>query len=161
MKKLVLVTLLFLGGISTADPAAKAKCDPFTSMHDCNVVAQNDSRPPDPMPTPPPAAGKPTAAQLHQTCVDAMNADPDFAKSIVAISDKQIDQKTVEAHQDADFHIQKNERHVIYAYAAMWIIAAVFVIFLWRRQQALQAEIMQLRRDLDAAASDKPAEGRS
>jgi len=43
----------------------------------------------------------------------------------------------------------------------MWIIAAAFVIFLWRRQQVLQAEIAQLRRDLEAAASDKPAEGRS
>jgi CcmD family protein len=40
---------------------------------------------------------------------------------------------------------------VIYAYAAMWIIAAGFVVFLWRRQRGLEAEIEHLRRDLDAA----------
>jgi len=128
MNKLVILTLLVLGGIAAADEVP--------------VPAQ---------PAPPPAA---TAAQLHQTCVDAMNADPDFAKSIVAISDKQIDQKIVTAHQEADFHIQKNERHVFYAYAAMWVIAALFVLFLWMRQTKLLGEIANLKRDLEAAAKD-------
>jgi hypothetical protein len=45
---------------------------------------------------------------------------------------------------------------VIYAYSAMWLIAAAFVLFLWARQQKLTTEIAQLRRDLAAAtkASD-------
>jgi hypothetical protein len=43
---------------------------------------------------------------------------------------------------------------VIMAYAAMWIIAAGFVIFLWMRQQALRNEIAQLKVDLDAATKD-------
>jgi hypothetical protein len=94
-----------------------------------------------------------------------MNADPKFEAEIVKIADEKAalkrDADTLAAHADAYAKVQRNERHVIYGYAAMWIIAAGFVIFLWRRQQALQAEIMQLRRDLDAAASDKPAEGRS
>jgi hypothetical protein len=102
------------------------------------------------------AAAQPAPAQdpaaLRKTCVDAMNADPAFAKSIAATVDKQIDQKTIDAHEDADKHIQKNEKHVIYAYAAMWIIAALFVIFLWRRQQGLEAQIAQLKKDLEAAA---------
>jgi len=51
-------------------------------------------------------------------------------------------------------HIAKNERHVILAYAAMWVVAAAFVIFLWRRQLALKDEIQRLQRDLAAAIKD-------
>jgi hypothetical protein len=112
-----------------------------------------------------PAAAPVDAAGARAQCTAAMNADPKFAAEIVKVADEAAalkrDQDTLNAHNDAYAHIQKNERHVIYGYAAMWIIAAGFVIFLWRRQQALQAEIAQLHRDLEAAASDRPAEGRS
>ena len=90
----------------------------------------------------------------RKACTEAMNADPTFAKSIIETVDKQIDQKTIDAHNEAAYRIAKNEKHVIIAYAAMWIIAALFVIFLWRRQQSLKSEIAQLRRDLDAAAKE-------
>jgi hypothetical protein len=108
----------------------------------------------------------PAAGDARSQCTAAMNADPKFAAEVVKIADEkaavQRDQDTLAAHNDAYFHIQKNERHVIYAYAGMWIIAAGFVIFLWRRQQALVHEIGQLRRDLDAAAGDaKPPGARS
>jgi hypothetical protein len=83
-----------------------------------------------------------------------MNADPEFAKSIAATVDKQIDQKTIDAHNDAAHHIAKNERHVLIAYAGMWVLAALFVAFLWLRQQKLKAEIAALRKDLDAAAKE-------
>jgi len=99
-------------------------------------------------PAPPPAAD---VAALRKTCADAMNADPAFAKSIAATVDKQIDQKTIDAHTQANAFIAKNERHVLLAYGAMWVIAALFVAFLWLRQQKLRAEITQLRKDLDAA----------
>jgi prophage DNA circulation protein len=105
------------------------------------------------------------AASARAQCTTAMNADPTFAAEIVKTADASAalkrDQETLAAHTDAYAHIQKNERHVIYAYAAMWIIAAGFVIFLWRRQQGLQAEIAQLHRELEAAASDRPAGGQS
>ena len=87
----------------------------------------------------------------RKTCVAAMNANPEFAKSIVATADKQIDARTIAAHEQAANNIAENERHVLLAYAAMWIIAALFVVYLWRRQQALRLEIAQLRKDLDAA----------
>jgi hypothetical protein len=112
-----------------------------------------------------PPAAPADAASARAQCTAAMNADPKFEAEIVKIADEKAalkrDADTLAAHTEAYAHVQKNERHVIYGYAAMWIIAAGFVIFLWRRQQALQAEIVQLRRDLDAAASDKPVEGRS
>lgn len=137
----------------------KEKCDPFSTPHGCSdaMIAQAD-------PVKPPAAGEPPAAPPpahtdegkpgrtpRDICAEAMNNDPAFAASIVATADKQIDQKTIDAHKDAYAHIQKNEKHVIYAYAAMWVIAALLVGFLFLRQQALKSEIAALRRDLKAA----------
>jgi len=113
---------------------------------------------------PGPAEHAPPAAapsEARKACADAMNADPKFAAEIVKVADekaaKQRDDDTLKAHQDAVAHIEKNERQVIYAYAGMWIIAAAFVLFLWRRQQALKGEIANLRRDLDAAAGEATA----
>ena len=100
-------------------------------------------------PAPPPSAVK-DPQQARQACVDAMNADPMFANSIIKIANEQ----TAETHMRAANAVAKNEHHVILAYAAMWVVAALFVIFLWRRQQALNAEIAALRRDLDAATKE-------
>ncbi len=100
------------------------------------------------------AAAEPTPPELKQSCLAAMNADPEFEQAILHGADKRIDQKTIDAHNDALYHVQKDERHVIIAYVAMWLIAAGFVVFLWRRQQGLVAQIDQLRRDLDAAAKE-------
>ena len=139
-----------LAGAAAAQPAGAGAASP--------------AAPESPTPTAP-AAAPGDAASARAQCTAAMNADPKFEAEIVRIADEKAalkrDADTVAAHTEAYAHIQKNERHVIYGYAAMWIIAALFVIFLWRRQQVLQAEIAQLRRDLEAAASDKPAEGRS
>ena len=94
------------------------------------------------------------AAELRRICADAMNKDPDFARSIVLTADKTIDQRILDAHQKAAEDVAENESHVVYAYAAMWVLAALFVVFLWRRQQVLKAELAQLKKDLDAAAKD-------
>jgi hypothetical protein len=107
------------------------------------------------MPVPPEAVDVDVdATAARKACTDAMNADPAFAKSIIATIDKQIDQRTIDAHQQAADMVAKNERHVILAYGAMWLIAALFVVFLWRRQQVLKSEIAMLRKDLEAAAKD-------
>jgi len=111
----------------------------------------------------------PSPADLRKTCVDAMNANPSFAKDIVTAADKQADDKRLaldkeagerRAQQDDDARTQrtltiaKDERQVIMAYAAMWIVAAAFVLFLWLKQSGLKAEILRLRRDLEAATKD-------
>jgi hypothetical protein len=105
---------------------------------------------------PAPAAAPPSEAR--KACAAAMNADPAFAKEIVRVADEraaaQRDDDTLKTHSDAVARVQQNQAHVIWAYAAIWIVAAAFVIFLWRRQQGLQAEIASLRRDLEAAAAD-------
>ena len=116
--------------------------------------------------TPAPAAAQPAApsepapaappSDARKACTAAMNADPLFAKEIIRVADelaaKQRDDDTLKTHNDAVARVQQNQAHVIWAYAAIWIVAAGFVIFLWRRQQGLQAEIASLRRDLEAAA---------
>jgi hypothetical protein len=108
-----------------------------------------------------PAAGDPVEAR--KMCVEAMNKNEGFARSVIqkAIDTDRVSVKaicadidTVKTHQEAVADVEKNERHVIGAYAAMWVIAALFLLYLLRRQQGLRAEIEQLRRDLDAAAKD-------
>ena len=98
----------------------------------------------------------------RKACTDAMNADKKFAEEIVTIADENAahrrEQATVQAHQDAQDHIVKNEKHVVYAYSAMWVVAALFVVFLWRRQLRLSAEIVQLRRDLATATKSTDPE---
>jgi hypothetical protein len=58
------------------------------------------------------------------------------------------------AHDQAANEVAVNKRHVILAYGAMWVIAAAFVLVLWRRQQGLKAQIADLKKDLDAAVKD-------
>ena len=149
-------------GVATAQPPAAGSADP---------AAAGSAAAAAPAPAAPPAAPAepPNAAGLRQTCVDAMNAagNEAFARSIIqtAISKELVyvkamceGQDTIKAHQDAVAHVEKNERHVIAAYAAIWVISALFLLYLLRRQQRLRAEIGQLRRDLDAATKDGKGE---
>jgi hypothetical protein len=133
MKKLILIVSLVLCGVAFADEPR--------------------------VPEERPAAGAPRPPSdfrdARECCTYTMNNDPDFAKSIISTVDKQIDQKTIDAHEAAAKQIAENKQHVIWAYAAMWIVAALFVAFLWMRQQALKAEIAQLRKDLEAAAKER------
>lgn len=151
---IVLVALVVArGGAAFAQAGAGSA---GSSAPGAATPAASESQPPASAPAqppvPPPAA---PASDARKACADAMNADPQFAASIIKTADetaaRQRDLDTLAAHKDANLHVQKNQRHVIYAYAAMWILAAGFVIYLWRRQQALKLEIANLRRDLDAA----------
>ena len=107
------------------------------------------------------AAGLQAQSELAKTpggqaCLSAFTIDPGFRAAMgdqaKAAAAEELVARTKQQHEDAAHSIAKNERHVILAYAAMWLLAAGFVLFLWRRQQGLQAEISRLRRDLEAAA---------
>jgi len=135
MKKLALAVVLLVGGVAAADGSGGSA-----------DVAQVRPQ------MPPPA--EPAVGDSRAACVAAMNKEPEFAKSIILVADKQIDEQTIAAHQDALHHIQKNESHVIYAYAALWVIAALLLAYLFMRQQALKAEIATLRTDLRRSESD-------
>jgi hypothetical protein len=107
------------------------------------------------------AAGTVSRAELAkspdgQTCLAALDADAEFRSSaqtaaVEAAATERL-ALTKQEHEAAAAAIAKNEKHVIYAYAAMWLLSAGFLLFLWRRQQGLKTEIAQLKRDLDAAA---------
>lgn len=140
------VVLCFAGGVAVAQPAGSAA----PAAPD---AAPAGSAAPDAAPMVAGPSGHPVdaaTADKRKVCAEAMNADPSFALAIV----KTINDKTAQQHVDAAGKIAKNEKHVVLAYAAMWVIAAAFVLFLWRRQQHLKSEIAHLRRDLDAATKD-------
>ncbi|HEX4420563.1 MAG TPA: hypothetical protein VH165_21760 [Kofleriaceae bacterium] len=153
------VVLVAFAGAAVAQPAAGSAgsagsgASAGSAGSGASVAGAAEAQPP----VSPPASA---AIDPRRACTEAMNADPKFAAAITKVADEQAavqrDKDTLDAHQSAYAHVQKNEKHVIYSYAAMWIVAALFVLFLWRRQQALNAEIASLRRDLAAAADDAP-----
>jgi CcmD family protein len=49
----------------------------------------------------------------------------------------------------------RDEEHVIYAYAAIWILTIGFVVAIFLRQQKLKAEIARLTADLARATSEE------
>lgn len=55
-----------------------------------------------------------------------------------------------EIHTKDANRMLRNKRHVVYAYAALWILTAIFVLFMWLRQRKLSEEIERLRRDVQA-----------
>lgn len=144
MNKLIVLVVIACAGVAGAQPAEPP-------------AAGSAAAPAAEAPAPPPAPAA-NADELRQTCAAALNANPDFAKSVVETYNKkavaEMDQQTLDAHNAAAAQIAENERHVIYAYAAMWIVAALFLVYMWRRQQSLKGELAALRRDLDAAAKE-------
>lgn len=106
------------------------------------------------------AQGKVAAPQLAKTpegqaCMDAIDGVNDFRSAVSTLAQeraaKQLSDEVGLQHENAAKAIAKNQKHVVLAYAALWLLAAGFLLFLWRRQQALKTEIANLKRDLDAA----------
>jgi hypothetical protein len=98
----------------------------------------------------------------RKACTDAMNADPTFAEAIVSTMNAEVaakfhnaDIEVEKLHQDAAARVATNEKHVILAYAAMWLAAVAFLLFLWRRQQGLKDQIAKLTAELDKALRDE------
>ncbi len=118
-----------------------------------------------PAPAPVPDFPMPSGVKPTKVCLDEMDKDPEFADYIIKrtelklkdkVNHEQIlkDQCTIRQHQESQDEVATNQRHVLLAYVAMWLVAAGFVIYLWRKQQALKREIVNLRSDLDAATKD-------
>lgn len=61
----------------------------------------------------------------------------------------------LEIHEeDADLML-KNKRHVVLAYAALWILAVAFLALLFLRQRSLLAEIARLRAEVSRATVEE------
>jgi hypothetical protein len=104
------------------------------------------------------AVAQPTPPELKAQCTEAMKNDKDWnaalfeqvkvwhAGELRAIADAR--------HEQEANKVAKDQRHVIMAYAAMWLLSVGFLIVMWRRQQALRAHIDTLKHELDKALKE-------
>ena len=172
--KLIVIALCIVPALAFAQPTGGSAPPPGSGTAAPAPAGSGTAAPAPTDPAPTPGSGTaaaPTgdATGLRKTCVDAMNADPTFAQSVLqkayeveamkcdlvdAVAAKKRLELDLAQHDKAATAIAKNQKHVILAYAAMWLVAAAFVLFLWRRQQLLRREIAQLKADLDAATKD-------
>ncbi len=92
------------------------------------------------------AAGTPLA--LKHSCMAAINADQEWTDELRAAVQKRM---TYDAHNAEATLIATNKRHVVMAYAALWLAAIGFLVMQWRKQKVLRDQLEALRRDLDTA----------
>ena len=158
--RIIILWGLWMPVLAAAQPAGSAASGSGSANDPGSGSAGSAAPAPAPAPTP-----MPEDSQLTKICGRAMDNDPAFADKVIKTAEEKLhdevnraqvakDLCTLKMQEDAQTTIAKNQKHVILAYAAMWLVAAGFVLFLWRRQQALKSEIAQLHRDLDAAAKD-------
>lgn len=101
--------------------------------------------PPPPPPDPDPSKRPPPyESEMRQQCEDELDRDDAWWFNLEGRLRHQV-------HKQAAAEVTTNNRHVVYAYAAMWLIAVGFVVLMWRKQQALRAEIERLGRELEKA----------
>lgn len=175
------LALVFLGGVALAQPEPAAPTPaPAPVAAEPAPADQKPAPPPaDPpqMPPtgdrlePPPAplcrlaqqpevnkAGEPNQPTVHspmrQVCEDELAKDHDWWFNLQGRLRNNI-------HEQAAKEITTNNRHVVAAYAAMWLIAIVFVIYLWMRQQRLKGEVARLAAELARIEADDQAAARS
>lgn len=102
-----------------------------------------------------PAAGDAAAAAQGGPYRSPMRAqcEPELYKDADWLAD--VKQKLApEIHEEDARQMLVNRRHVVMAYAALWVIVLGFVVFMWVRQRGLQAEIARLERDISRATKD-------
>ncbi|CAN5908576.1 hypothetical protein BH11MYX2_BH11MYX2_11750 [soil metagenome] len=106
------------------------------------------------------ARGYLSSAELAKTgpgraCMESIASFDDLRSTLSTAADtaaaKDRDASYNQMQTDAAHRIAKDDKHVVLAYGALWLLAAGFLLFLWKRQQNLMLEIAQLKRDLDAA----------
>ncbi len=154
--------VLFFGLVQVSVARAQSGSGSAVAASGSGSAVANVAAPaPTPMPTEPVAPAVPSASQLRATCTAAMNADPQFAQDLLRVLDEKrvvelakAQEKFASIQIEAGARVAKNQRHVIMAYAVMWIAAAMFVLFLWRRQKSLRDQIDGLRSDLASALKD-------
>jgi CcmD family protein len=103
---------------------------------------------------PAPAAGAGKASYhspMRTVCEDELAKDTDWFDNLKArLSDK----LNRDVHTTAYNYAKANNRHVFAAYAVFWLLIAGFVVVMWRRQRALQAELTRLEAELARAVKD-------
>jgi CcmD family protein len=145
-------------GSAGVDPEKQARDTAIEDARRAGILGDAASTPPVAAPVAAPVPAALTAAELRKTCADAMNADKEFEATVLRVLDEKKFAELTKAQQkfagiqiEAAARVAKNERHVVLAYAAIWLAAVAFLLFLWRRQRGLHGQIEALRSDLAAA----------
>ncbi|MEZ4399925.1 MAG: hypothetical protein R3B06_07890 [Kofleriaceae bacterium] len=158
---LIVATLLTLATAAVAQPtspagapapAAAAADTPAGDAPPAPIQPEVPAPPPTAAPMcrlaeepPAPEPGKPVVAAPHspmrQVCEDELAKDHDWWFNLQGRLRQNI-------HRQAAQEITTNNRHVVIAYGAMWILAVGFLLLMWVRQGRLRAEIARLERDL-------------
>ena len=89
-----------------------------------------------------------TAPELKQTCMAAINSDQQWTDELASTIEKRVRFKV---HNEEAELIALNKKHVVLAYAVLWLISMGFLFSQWRRQQALKRQIAHLKSDLESA----------
>jgi CcmD family protein len=129
---LVAVVVLLRAGRASAEDAA-----PPASDHSMRAVCQQE------------LARDHAFAKI--ACEDELAKDPAWFNDLKG---RLADQLNRNVHTDAAHYATTNNKHVVAAYAVFWILTAGFVLMMWRRQRALQAELVRLERDLARALKE-------
>lgn len=85
---------------------------------------------------------------IRQQCEDDLRKDHTWRAQL----EQELRNKV---HQDDADLMATNRKHVVMAYAALWIMMVFFVVFMWIRQTDLKKQISALERDLAAAEEDE------
>lgn len=95
----------------------------------------------------PSAGDAPYHSAMRSQCEDEIEKDADWRADIKL-------RIAPEVHTEDAQQMLTNRRHVVMAYAALWVLVAGFVVFMWLRQRGLQAEIERLEREIAQAAKE-------
>ncbi len=164
MKAILCLVLLAGASVAVADSGSGSGAPAAGSgSADGSGSAGSGSAASIPAPAPAPPSGPDAAAR--EACGKAMEGDEQFAQKIILVAENKLHEKmnseqvlkdlcVLRDHSDSQADVATNKKHVLMAYIAMWLVAAGFLIFMWRKQQGLKLEIANLRRDLDAATKD-------
>ncbi len=97
---------------------------------------------------------------IREACTEAMRHDLAWRSQIRTKHLLPQVRAEIRAELRPDVHaedtalILKNRRHVVMAYAALWIIVVIFVVALWIRQRNLFREIGELETQLARAIAE-------
>ncbi|GAB4556735.1 MAG: hypothetical protein Tsb0020_00240 [Haliangiales bacterium] len=91
--------------------------------------------------------GAPYASPMRAQCEDELIKDATWRAELKL-------QLAPEIHEQDANQMLTNRRHVVLSYALLWALMLLFVVFMWRRQRGLSAEISRLEREIERAASE-------
>jgi hypothetical protein len=132
-----IVHVVVIAMVFAAVPSAKAfaQTQPGTAVT-CKLAEPPPPEDPDPAKRPPPYD-----SPMRQQCEDELSKDHAWWFNLEG-------RLRTHTHEQTSKEITTNNRHVVMAYAAIWLIAVGFVVLMWRKQVALRGEIERLSKEL-------------